>query len=134
MVFSDRVMKEWAEMERQMGRLLRNTSLSRMVQMQSGSDWLPAVDVYETEGEIYVYVDTAGVDMNNLKVAVEENRVTISGQRQNPIRGNLCRIHQLEIEHGFFKRTISFPITVDVSATSTRYINGILEVRMAKNG
>lgn len=134
MVFSDRVMKEWAEMERQMGRLLRNTSLSRMVQMQSGSDWLPAVDVYETDGEIYVYVDTAGVDMNNLKVAVEENRVTISGQRQNPIRGNLCRIHQLEIEHGFFKRTISFPIAVDVSATSTRYINGILEVRMAKNG
>ena len=132
MVFSKRFGKEFAGMERQMGRILRSTSLTRMVQMQSGSDWLPAVDVYETEDEIYVCVDIAGIDLNNMSVSIAKNNVIVSGNRQLPIRKNLCRVHQLEIEHGFFERTISFPVPVDVTDLSSRCVNGILEIRLPK--
>jgi len=131
-VFNKQFGEEFAGMERQMGRMLRTTSLSRMVQMQSGSDWLPAVDVYETEEEIYVYVDTAGVDLNNMSVSIAKNNIIISGHRQFPIRKNLCRVHQLEIEHGFFERTITFPVPVNVADLSSRCVNGILEVRLPK--
>ena len=132
MVFSKRFGKEFAGMERQMGRILRSTSLTRMVQMQSGSDWLPAVDVYETEDEIYVCVDIAGIDLNNMSVSIAKNNVIVSGNRQFPTRKNLCRVHQLEIEHGFFERTISFPVPVDVTDLSSRCVNGILEIRLPK--
>jgi HSP20 family protein len=132
MVFSKRFGKEFAEMERQMGRMLRTTSLARMIQMQSGSDWQPAVDVYETEDEIYVCVDTAGIDLNNMSVSIAKNTVIVSGNRQFPTRKNLCRVHQLEIEHGFFERTISFPVPVDVTDLSSRCVNGILEIRLPK--
>ncbi len=134
-------------MERHMGRMLRNTSLSRMVQIQSESDWRPAVDVYETERDMCVCVDTAGVDMDNLSIEVQSNSVTISGLRHRPLRENLCRIHQLEIEHGYFKRFISFQLEIEhgyfkrfisfsvpinVAETASRCVNGILEIRMAK--
>jgi len=103
-----------------------------MVQLQSGSDWLPAVDVYETEEEIYVYVDTAGVDLNNMSVSIAKDNIIVSGHRQFPARKKLCRVHQLEIEHGFFKRTITFPVPVNVTDLSSRCVNGILEIRLPK--
>lgn len=132
MVFSRRIVKEFAEMERQLGRMLRNTYLTRMVQLQSESDWVPAVDVYETDNEVYVYVDSAGVDMSNMSVSVERTRVTVSGERHWPVRENLRRIHQLEIEHGYFKRSVAFPVPVDISSTSSGCLNGILEIRISK--
>lgn len=132
MVFSKRFGKEFAEMEKQMGRMMRTSSLTRIVQMQSGSDWVPAVDVYETEKEIYVCVDTAGVDLNNMSLTIAKDNVIISGHRQWPLRKNLCRVHQLEIEHGYFERTIAFPVPVEVADLSSRCINGILEIRLPK--
>jgi len=132
MVFSRRIVKEFAEMERQLGRMLRNTSLTRMVQLQSESDWVPAVDVYETDNEVYVYVDSAGVDMSNMSVSVERTRVTVTGERHWPVRENLRRIHQLEIERGYFKRSVTFPVPVDVASTSSGCLNGILEIRISK--
>ena len=132
MVFSKRFGKEFAEMEKQMGRMMRTTSLARVVQLQSGSDWVPAVDVYETEQEIYVCVDTAGVDLNNMSLSIAKDHVIISGHRQWPLRKNLCRVHQLEIEHGYFERTISFPVPVDVADLTSRCINGILEIKLPK--
>ena len=132
MVFSKRFGKEFAEMEKQMGRMMRTTSLTRMVQLQSGSDWLPAVDVYETEKEIYVCVDTAGVDFNNMSISIAKDNVIISGRRQWPLRKNLCRVHQLEIEHGYFERAISLPVPVEVADLTSRCINGILEIKLPK--
>jgi len=132
MVFSKRFGKEFAEMEKQMGRMMRTTSLTTMVQLQSGSDWLPAVDVYETEKEIYVCVDTAGVDFNNMSISIAEDNVIISGRRQWPLRKNLCRVHQLEIEHGYFERAISLPVPVEVADLTSRCINGILEIKLPK--
>ena len=133
MVFSKRFGKEFAEMENQMGRMLRTTSLTRMVQLESGSDWVPAVDVYETEKEVYVCVDTAGVDLNNMSLSIAKDNVIISGHRQWPLRKNLCRVHQLEIEHGYFERSVSFPVPVNVADLSSRCINGILEIKLPKN-
>ena len=130
--FDRRFIKEFKEMERQMGRMLRSTSSSRMIPRQSGSDWLPAVDVYETDKEVYVYLDTAGIDPDKLTVIAERNSITVSGKRQLPSRNKICRVHQLEIELGVFKRIVSFPVPIDVSATEVTCKNGILEVKMPK--
>ena len=133
--FDRRILDEFKELERQMGRMLRSTSLSRTVPMPSsgGGGWQPDVDVYETTDDIIVLMDTAGIDMDNMTVTAEKNSITVQGRRSLPKRGNVCCIHQLEIEMGFFKRTISFPVTVQIDATTFSCLNGILEIKMPKD-
>ena len=130
--FDRRILEEFKELERQMGRMLRSTSLSRMIPMTSSGGWQPAVDVYETTDDIIVLMDTAGIDMNNLAITAENNRIIVEGRRNLPKRGNVCCIHQLEIEMGYFKRTISFPVTVKFSEPEFSCKNGILEIRLPK--
>ena len=112
--------------------MLRNTALTGKMPLSSCSEWEPAVDVYETTDDIIVYMDTAGIDMDNLTVTAEKTKVIVEGRRALPKRGNICCIHQLEIELGCFKRTMSFPVAVAVSSTSVNCKNGILEIRLPK--
>jgi HSP20 family protein len=130
--FDRRILEEFKELERQMGRMLRSTSLSRMIPMTSSEGWQPAVDVYETTDDIIVLMDTAGIDMNNIAITAENKRITVEGRRNLPKRGNVCCIHQLEIEMGYFKRTISFPVTVKFVKPAFSCQNGILEIRLPK--
>jgi len=132
--FDRRILDEFKELERQMGRMLRSSSLSRTVPMSScgGGGWQPDVDVYETTDDIIVLMDTAGIDMDNMTVTAEKNSITVQGRRSLPKRGNVCCIHQLEIEMGYFKRTITFPVSVQIAETSFSCQNGILEVKMPK--
>jgi HSP20 family protein len=130
--FDRRILEEFKELERQMGRMLRSSSLSRMTPMSSGGNWQPAVDVYETTDNIIILMDTAGIDMNNLAITAENKRITVEGRRNLPKRGNVCCIHQLEIEMGYFKRLISFPVPVKHDQPTFNCQNGILEIRMPK--
>ena len=130
--FDRKILEEFKELEKQMGRMLRSSSLSRMIPMTSRQGWQPAVDVYETGDSIIVLMDTAGVDMNNLAITAEDKRITVEGRRHLPKRGKVCCIHQLEIEMGYFKRTISFPVSVKFVEPVFSCQNGILEIRLPK--
>lgn len=130
--FDRRILEEFKELERQMGRMLRSSSLSRIIPITASDGWQPAVDVYETTDDIIVLMDTAGVDMNNITITAENKRITVEGRRNLPKRGNVCCIHQLEIEMGYFKRTIFFPIAVKFSEPDFNCSNGILEIRLPK--
>ena len=77
-------------------------------------------------------MDTAGIDMDNITITAEKKRITVQGRRNLPKRTNVCCIHQLEIEMGYFKRIISFPVAVQISSPSFSCHNGILEIRLPK--
>lgn len=124
--------EEFAQAERYVGRLVRNIAMPGMMPFLSNKGWHPPIDVYETEREIIVYVETAGVEPANLAVVAETNSVRISGKRQRPIKEQVCRIHQLEIDHGFFQRTIILSVPVDVEKTTSSYKDGFLEIRLPK--
>jgi HSP20 family protein len=130
--FDRRIIEEFKELERQMGRMLRSSSLSRMIPITSSGGWQPAVDVYETKDDIIVLMETAGIDTKNLGITAESKRITVEGRRNLPKRGNVCCIHQLEIEMGYFKRTISFPVSVRFSKPVFSCQNGILQIKLPK--
>jgi len=130
--FDRRILEEFKQLERQMGRMLRSSSLSRMLPLPSSDGWQPAVDVYETTDDIIILMDTAGIDMDNMTITAEKKRITVQGRRNLPKRSNVCCIHQLEIEMGYFKRVITFPVAVHVSSPSFSCHNGILEIRLPK--
>ncbi len=130
--FKKRFSQNFAHMERQMGRMMRNMSFPHMYPFQAGTNWYPAADVYETDESILVYVDVAGIDRDKMTVTAEQTSVIIAGERLISSDEKICRIHQLEIEHGFFERTLPLPVPVDVNATTSSCENGFLIISMPK--
>lgn len=126
-----KIMKEIEEMQHHTSRMLRNMSLARMLPFESGS-CRPHVDVYESEGEIFIYFDLAGADSASLSVVADDKQVRVSGRRELPASTPIACVHQLEIELGSFDRVVPLPTTVDVDLVTSTYKNGILVISLPK--
>lgn len=98
--------------------------------------WAPRVDVYEAEREFILVAELPGVDPDAVTFEVEEQEVTIQGERAVPTdrvpgtRGTHCL--QLEIPFGAFERSLVLPAPVDASRASGTADNGMLIVRLPK--
>jgi HSP20 family protein len=98
--------------------------------MFHSENWSPAADVYETDSAIIVYMDISGVEPHTLAVMAEDSQVTVSGVRgYEPLESVSC-VHRLEIECGFFERTIPLPKTVDASKAVSECRNGFLLISL----
>jgi HSP20 family protein len=95
--------------------------------------WHPFCDVYETETELVVKVELAGVDKKDITISMAEGHLTIRGTRRDVGQGDDQRLyHKMEINQGYFERTIPVPESVASSRAASGYRDGILEVRLAK--
>jgi len=99
-------------------------------ELKSGT-WAPAVDVAEEKDKILVRVEVPGMNENDLKVKFEDGLLTVSGERQFERREDR-NYHRIERTYGNFTRTFSLPRTVDASAISAQYRDGILEIDIPK--
>ena len=93
-----------------------------------GADWCPAADVYENDGEYAVLVDLPGIDRATLDISVDDNRLTIKGNR---VAQDTTR-HRGECPRGKFLRTFSMPASVDQKDISANYKDGVLQVKLPK--
>jgi HSP20 family protein len=94
--------------------------------------WAPAVDIYETQDELVVKADLPDVSEKDLDVRVENNMLTIRGERkfeQEVSEDNYLRV---ERTYGSFSRSFALPNTVNADAIRAEYRNGVLTVRMPK--
>ena len=92
------------------------------------SDWYPAADVYEENGAYTIAVDLPGIDRATLDIGIEDNRLTIRGNR--PPREGLQ--NRAECPTGKFVRTFSVPAAVDQDAIGADYKDGVLRVRLPR--
>jgi HSP20 family protein len=122
--------KKNSNLDKHLGRMIRNMSLQRMDPILQTGSWFPAADVYETITEIFVYIDVSGVDPEKLSIVAEDMSVTVSGVRKYPAPEKVSCIHQLEIERVFFERKIALPKAIDVSLTTSEYHQGFLIITM----
>jgi len=126
-----KILREIQGIQASHGRTLRNMSLTRMVRIEQDCRQ-PPVDIYESDEEIILYCDLAGVLKESLELLVEEHQVHIRGRRQLPGKQTFVCVHQLEIELGAFARTVALPIMIDVKEVSSVSIDGILVVSLKK--
>lgn len=98
--------------------------------MFHAGSWFPAADVYETSSAIIVHMDISGMDPRTLSVVVDGTQLTVSGRRGYEPQEMVSRIHQLEIERGFFERSIALPKSVDVSKAVSESKNGFLLITL----
>jgi len=94
--------------------------------------WAPPVDIYETENELVVKVDLPDLEDKDIDVRVENNTLTIRGERK--FEPDVAEDNYLRIEryYGSFMRSFSLPNTVDFESIRAEYRNGVLTLHMAK--
>jgi HSP20 family protein len=96
------------------------------------SGWMPAADMYEDDEHVLVFVDLAGVDPDQVRITLENRGLLITGERPRPSRGNVMRIHQMEIDAGTFRRHIPLPTPVDFEKIQCTYRHGLLRISLPK--
>jgi HSP20 family protein len=94
--------------------------------------WAPAVDIHETPNELVVKADLPDVDEKDIDVRVENNLLTIRGERKFEKSVPAENYLRVERTYGAFSRSFSLPNTVDPESIRAEYKNGVLTVNLPK--
>ena len=100
-------------------------------QLTSGS-FVPPVDVYEDEHNLVVKLEIPGVNEDDLDVQVENNTLTVKGERKFEKEEKEENFHRIERRYGSFERSFRLPNTVDGDKAEANYDKGILSVSLVK--
>ncbi len=98
----------------------------------SPKTWQPAIDVYETDKDVVVLVELAGLKEDEIEVVVHNNILIIKGERRDIKQGIKRTYSQMEILWGPFERDITLPANVNVNQIKAFYEGGFLEVVLPK--
>jgi HSP20 family protein len=96
------------------------------------STWFAPTDVSEDENSLRITMELPGVDPNDVRLSLENNVLTIRGEKRQQQDENNERIHRFERTYGMFERTFVLPNTVDSERIEARYENGVLFVTIPK--
>ncbi len=99
---------------------------------QANRPWQPPVDIYETENELVLKADLPDVDLKDIDVRVENQTLSISGERKFQRQDNGKGYHRLERSYGNFTRSFAVPNTFDTDKINAGFKNGVLTVTLAK--
>ncbi len=90
--------------------------------------WIPNTDVYVTEGNLVIKVEMAGMHRDDLELAVDGNRLMISGHRPDGSRKSKCKFLVMEINYGHFECVIEIPAGYELGQAKAAYQNGFLQI------
>jgi HSP20 family protein len=108
-------------------------AFSRMLsEPPAGRPWSPSVDIYETDNELVLQADLPDVELKDINVRVENQTLTISGERKFEQEAANKGYHRIERSYGQFTRSFSVPSTFDTDNVGAEYKNGVLRVRLPK--
>ncbi|MGB7466359.1 MAG: Hsp20/alpha crystallin family protein, partial [Candidatus Acidiferrum sp.] len=94
--------------------------------------WAPCVDIYETENELVVKADLPDVNPQDLDIRVENNILTIRGERNFEDKVNEDNYLRIERTYGSFSRSFSLATSVNSEAIKADYQNGVLTLSIPK--
>jgi len=96
------------------------------------SRWSPNTDIYETQDEVVIVVEAAGLDENRITLQSEGRRLILQGERKAAEAQPVMCYHQLEIQYMPFQKTFILPSLVDADSVCADYRNGLLSIRIPK--
>lgn len=113
-------------------RLFEDAFTRLLSEPRAGRPWSPAVDIFETENELVLKADVPEVALQDIDVHVENQTLTLSGERKFESQDNSKGFHRIERSYGQFTRSFSLPSTVDPEKVAAEYHNGVLTVKLPK--
>ena len=96
------------------------------------ADWMPTVDISETEGEYIIKAELPEVKKEDVKVTVEDGVLTLQGERRQEKEEKGKKYHRVERSYGSFARSFSLPETDDEGAVKAEYKDGVLNLHLPK--
>ncbi len=108
-------------------------AVTRLVnEPRAARPWSPAVDIYETDNELVLKADLPDVDQKDINVHIENQTLTIAGERKFESEDSDKGYHRIERSYGNFQRSFSVPNAFDTDKISAEYKNGVLTVTLPK--
>jgi HSP20 family protein len=129
--------QELNSLQRQMNRMFgnffgRTTSLMPFEENLSDWEFGPPVDIYEDDQRLTFKVELPGIDEKNIKVEVENNVLTVHGERKLEKGIKEQNFRRMERHYGEFSRSFTLPSTVDPEKIEADHHHGVLAIQMLK--
>ncbi|MBX2898189.1 MAG: Hsp20/alpha crystallin family protein [Cyclobacteriaceae bacterium] len=106
-----------------------NDSITRA----GGSTFVPKTDVVETPTAYEVHLAVPGLTKEDFNIEVNDNFLTVSGERKFQNEKKEKNFHAIETHYGSFSRSFTLPENVDATKINAKYNNGILELTIPKD-
>ena len=94
--------------------------------------WVPAMDLVETDEHFVLRADLPGMSQDDVKIELEDNVLTVSGERSAEHESKQEGFYRVERAFGTFSRSLTLPKGVDADSVSAAFDRGVLEVRIPK--
>ena len=127
--------RELATLQNEMNRLF-NTAFDAPAAGGNGGTaprrWMPAMDLVESDDSFVLRADLPGLSEGDIKIEVEDNVLTLSGERKSEREEKNEGYYRVERASGSFQRSLTLPEGVDPEGIRASFENGVLEVRVPK--
>jgi len=125
----------WAgfgSMKQEMDRLFDRFVATKWDDFPTLGEWCPSMDISETKDSLVVKVEVPGMDQKDIRIALQENLLTITGEKTQEKDEKEERYHRVERSYGAFTRGVRLPVGVDGSKVVATFKNGLLTVTLPK--
>lgn len=92
--------------------------------------WHPPMDIFETEEQLVVRIEAAGISEKDFSIEIENKDLRIEGRRQEFFNG--CAFHLMEIPYGEFHIDIHLPVPIEDTSAIAEYKDGFLRIALSK--
>jgi HSP20 family protein len=123
--------RDLMSIQNEMNRLFGRTYSGETGGTAAGA-WIPALDIYETGDHYGVTVELPGVEPDSVDVSVEEQTLTIRGEREFYREIPDEAFHRVERRYGAFARSLTLPSTADVDHITATFDKGVLTIEVPK--
>lgn len=125
--------RELRSLQEEMNRVF-NTSLPRTFgdEGMARGGWIPSVDIVENKDQIVLEAELPGMSRDDFEVTIENNTLTLSGERKFEKRDDSHNYHRVERAYGTFTRSFTLPPTVSSEGATAEFKNGVLRVTLPK--
>jgi HSP20 family protein len=106
--------------------------LERLAGHHAAEGWAPPIDLFETTDRYVIAAELPGMDREQIALAMEDSRLTISGRRGEGPSAADVHYHQVERGHGAFSRTFEFADKIDTDRVTADLTDGVLTVTLPK--
>lgn len=125
--------RDLISIQSEMNRLFGNTYGNLVDGSEGTGTWNPALDVYQADDAFTVVAELPGMNHGDVDIHVEDNVLTIQGERKFYDSVNEDRFHRIERRYGQFLRRITLPQHSDTSKIEATMKDGLLTIRIPKS-
>jgi HSP20 family protein len=124
--------RELSTLQNRVNGLFQDYGRGSQDELTTTGSFVPAVDVYEDEHNIILKLEVPGVSQEDVDVRLENNTLTVRGERKFEKEEKEENFHRIERRYGSFARSFALPNTIDTENVHASYENGVLKIELSK--